>query len=133
MDAGGGEWHAIVGPNGPREPILVKEAIEDGADPDALGRAQALARQQIAGMLVGHGQRVAVDAISRPKVALEVGGPQIIRLSRGRGHHAGMRVGAATAALLHQPAARQQVAGGADRRPLPLRRLPPQQIGRAHV
>jgi hypothetical protein len=38
VDAGGGERHAIVGANGARQPVLAKEAIEDGADALALGR-----------------------------------------------------------------------------------------------
>jgi len=37
MDAGGGEGHAVVGANGPRQAVLAKEAIEDGTHAVAPG------------------------------------------------------------------------------------------------
>ena len=69
-------------------------------------------------MQVGDRQRVAVDAIAGPEVALEVGGPQIVGLRRGRGDDPRMLIVAPPAVLVHQHAARQEIAGGADGGPL---------------
>jgi hypothetical protein len=38
VDTGGGERHAVVSANGPRQAVLAKEAIENGPDTLALGR-----------------------------------------------------------------------------------------------
>ena len=40
VDARGGEGDAVVGANSARQPVLAKEAIEDGADALALGGEQ---------------------------------------------------------------------------------------------
>src|SRR5262245_35673778 len=61
VDPRGREGHAIVGADGLRQAVLPKETIDDGADSHTLGRWQAVTREEIAGMLVRHGQRVAVD------------------------------------------------------------------------
>src|SRR5215467_8741991 len=66
VDARGREGHAIVRANRLGQALLPEEAIEDGADAHALGRWQTLTRQEIAGMLVCHGQGIAVDAIAGP-------------------------------------------------------------------
>src|SRR6266446_1749486 len=52
VDAAGGERHAVVGANGPRQPVLAKEAIEGGSDALALGREQTLTAEQVARVLV---------------------------------------------------------------------------------
>ena len=69
-------------------------------------------------MQVGDRQRVAIDPVAGPEVALEVGGPQIVGLRHGHGDDPGMLNVAPAAALLHQPPARQEIAGGADGGPV---------------
>jgi len=85
VDAGGGERHPVVGANGAGQPVLAKEAIEDGADAPPFSREQAVTAEQVARVLVRDRQRIAIDAIAGPEVALEIRGPEIIRLVRRRG------------------------------------------------
>jgi len=85
VDAGGGKRHAVVGAKGPRQAVLAEEAIEDGSDARALGREQAVAAQQVARVLVRDRQRIAIDRIARPEVALEVRSPQVVGVGRGGG------------------------------------------------
>ncbi len=47
-------------------------------------------------------------------MALEVGGPEIVGLRRGRGNDAGMLIVAPTAAFLNQPTASEEIARRAD-------------------
>src|SRR5713101_3015178 len=121
MDAGGGEGDAVVGANGPRQPVLAKEALEDGADALALGREQAVTAEQVARVLVGDRQGVAVDPVAGPEVALEVPRPEIIRAFRRRGHVTGVRVVPPAATLLDHPSTGQEVTGRARGRHLQLR------------
>src|SRR5918992_1843394 len=76
------ERHAVVGPDRQREPELAERLLEDRPDPDAFGREQRLHPEQIARVLIGDGQREAVDAVPRAKLALEVSGPEIIWRAR---------------------------------------------------
>jgi hypothetical protein len=126
MNPGGGEGHAVVGANGARQPVLPEQAVEDGPHAVAFGREQTMAGQEIPGVLVGNRQGVAVDAIARAEVALEIGGPEIVGLRGGHRNNAGMLIVAPSAPLLHQAPPRQEIAGGADRRPLQARLARPQ-------
>ena len=85
VDAGGGERHPVVGADGARQPVLAEEALENGPDAHALGRQQPVTGQQVARGLVGDGERIAVDAIAGPEVALEVCRPMVSSL-RGVTH-----------------------------------------------
>jgi hypothetical protein len=67
-------------------------------------------------VLIGDGERITVHAVLRPKVTFEVRGPEVIRVHGRGGDHARMLAGAAPPPLLHQAAARQEIAGRADRR-----------------
>ena len=118
VDTGRGERHAVVGANGARQPVLAKEAIEDGADALALGREQAVTAEQVARVLVCDRQRIAIDAIAGPEVALEVCGPEVIRPFRRRGHDPRVRVVTAASTLLDQPPSGQEVTSRARRRDL---------------
>jgi len=69
-------------------------------------------------VLVGDRKRVAVDAVARAEVALEVGGPEVVGLRGGRRDDTGMLVVAATPAFLDEAAAGQEIAGGADGGPV---------------
>lgn len=113
-----GKRHAVVRANRARQPVLAKQPVEDRAHAVAFRREEAVARQEIAGVLVGDRQGVAIDPIASSEVALEVGGPKIIRLRRDRGNHAGMQVVASAPPFLHEPAASQKIPGGADRGPV---------------
>jgi hypothetical protein len=116
LNPGRRERDALVRANGLRQTIFAEQTVEDRPHAESPGRAQPLTRQQVSGVLVGHGERVTVHAITGPKVALEVRGPEII----GRGgcdrHDAGMRVVATPSAFLDQPRACEEVPCRADRR-----------------
>ncbi len=79
-------------------------------------------------MLIGNGQRIAVDTIAGPEVALEVRGPEVIGPGRRRGHDAGVGVVTPTAMLLDQPPSGQEVAGRARGRHLQLGLSPLQPV-----
>ena len=81
--------------------------VEDGPDALALGREQTLTAEQVARVLIGDRQRIAIEAIAGPEVALEVRRPEIIRSFRRRGHHPRVRVVATPSALLDQAAPSQ--------------------------
>src|SRR5438067_13351083 len=93
VDAGGGEGHAVIGTNGVRQPVLPKEPIENGVDAVALGGKQAVARQEIAGVLIGDRERVAINR-----------GPEIVGLSGHDRNDAGMLPLPPAAPLLDQSA-----------------------------
>ena len=131
MERGRGERHAVVGTNRAREAVLPKQALEDRSHAGAPRGQQAVAAEQIAGVLIGDGQRIAVAAVVGAELAFEVGRPQVVRGVRHRWHDAGMMERAPAAAALHQPAAGQQVPGGADGGPRHVgvaRRQPLQQL-----
>jgi hypothetical protein len=113
--------------------MRAKETIEDRPYALAFRRPEPMAGDQEPGVLVGDGQRVAIDAVPGPKVALEVGRPEVIGVG-GRGRDgARMRRRTTPAAALHQPLACQQIAGRTDRRPHDTRmtwRQPLQQLVR---
>jgi hypothetical protein len=44
----------------------------------ALGGVQALAGEEVARVLVSQSERIAVDAVARLELSLEVDGPQIV-------------------------------------------------------
>ena len=85
-------------------------------------------------VLVGERQRIAVDAVPGAELPLEVHGPQVVRRMGGRRDDAGVHRRAAATAWSDQPAAGEQVARGAHRRPGHvgvLRREPGEQLRRA--
>lgn len=85
-------------------------------------------------MQVGEGERIAVHAVARPELALEVHRPEIIRLRGDRGHTARMYRRPAAPPRPHEPSTRQQVARGAHGRPVDggvAWREPGEQLGRA--
>jgi hypothetical protein len=63
-------------------------------------------------------QRVAVDAIARPKLAVEVDGPHLIGRGRVQGRGAGILPVGARATASYTPVSRQDVEDGTSRRPL---------------
>src|SRR5262245_39427364 len=133
VNAGGGERHAIVGAKGSRQAILAEESVEDRTDTHPLSREQPVTRQQIARVLIGHRQRIAIEPIARAEVALEVGRPEIVGLRRRGRDDTGMLIVSPPAPLPHQPAAGQEIARGAHGRPPEARvtRLQPrQELGR---
>jgi hypothetical protein len=128
VDPGGGKGDAVVGADGAGQAVLAEQAVEDGAHPVALRGEQGVTRQEVTGVLVGDGERVAIDAVAGPEVPLEVGGPEVVGLRRRRGDDAGMLVVASTPALLYEAAASEEIAGGADGGPVQ-GRLPRPQPG----
>ena len=115
VNPGGGERHPVVGSNRARQTVFAKHALEDGSDPVAFRREQPVAGQQIARVLVGDRQGVAIDPVARAEVPFEVGRPQIVGVGRPHRHDARVLVSAPAATFLHQPAAGEKISGGADR------------------
>jgi hypothetical protein len=74
-------------------------------------------REQKAAVLIGDGERIAIDPILRRELPFEVGRPQIVRRGRDRRDHAGMDVWPPAASLGDQTLAHQQIARGAGRGP----------------
>src|SRR5207237_9201684 len=105
-----GEGDPVVGANRARQPILAKQAIEDRAHPVSFRREQAVAREEIAGVLVGDRQRITVDPVARAEVPFEVRRPEIVGLRRGRRDDAGMLVVPPAPPLPHQPGLSQHIA-----------------------
>ena len=68
-------------------------------------------------MLIADRQGEAPDAVSGGKLALEVGGPQVVGRLGGRRHRPRVLSGPSSPPLLHQPFPGQQIARRADRRP----------------
>src|SRR5688500_4028948 len=69
-------------------------------------------------MLIRDGEWIAVDAIARGKLALEVRCPEIVGLGCGRRHHSRMLVGPTPTSLLHEPTASEEIPNRADRGPI---------------
>ena len=109
VNPGRREGDAIVRANRVRQTVLAEQMVEDRAHAESLGRQQAVAREEVSRVLVGHGERVTVHAIAGPKVALEVRGPEIIGVHGRDRHDAGMLVVATPATFLDQPCTRQEV------------------------
>ena len=112
-----GEGHAVVGADRAGQSVLPKQPVEDGPDALPSGGQQAVTGQQIPRVLVGDGQRIAIDPIAGPELAFEVGGPEVVGRVGRRGHDAGVRRGPSASALLHETVPRQEITGRADRRP----------------
>jgi hypothetical protein len=73
-----GEGDTVVGPDGGRQPAFLKE-LQEGADRRRLAyRLQGFAQEQEARGMVGDGERVAIAAIAKLELALEVGAPQVV-------------------------------------------------------
>ena len=68
-------------------------------------------------MLVGDGERIAIDPIAGPELTFEVGRPQVVGGGGDRRHDAGVRHPAPPPPFRHQAVPRQEIAGGADRGP----------------
>ncbi len=69
----GGKRHAVVRADPGGQPILVKQAGEDGLRHVDGGGAQGLAAQEVATEAVGHSQRIAVAAVAGPELPFVVG------------------------------------------------------------
>jgi hypothetical protein len=117
VDPARGERDPVVGPDRLGEAEGPEGLLEDGAHPAPFRGAEPLTRQQVPRVLIGNRQRVAVDPVPGPELALEVGRPEIIRRAGRWRHDAGVLVRPAPPALLDQAPTRQQIARRADGRP----------------
>jgi hypothetical protein len=117
MDTTRREGHAVVSADRPREAELAEGVLEDRASAAALDRPQAAAGEQVAGVLVADRQGVAPHAVARGELALEIGGPEIVRGVGGRWHHAGVLMRPAAPALLDQACSDEEVPRRAHRGP----------------
>ena len=104
-----GAGDTVVGPDGDRQPVLAERSLEHGARRHGLRGEEPAAREEEARVLIRDRQRVAVLAIARAKLSLEIGGPEVVGRRRRRAHRPRMGRRAAAATPLHQPAAREQI------------------------
>src|SRR5712692_1609485 len=113
----GGEGHPVVGTNRAGQAVLAERPLEDGPGGHRLRREQAVTGEQKPGVLIRDRQGEAVDPITRPKLAFEVGGPEIVG-GGGRGRHdPGMLMRAPPPPPQDEAVAREQVRRGARSRP----------------
>ena len=75
---GAGEGHAVIGADGGRQAALAEQMLEGGNGGILADRVERLAQQQIAGGVVGDGERVAVLGVAEPELAFEIGTPEIV-------------------------------------------------------
>ena len=83
-----------------------------------------MAREEVACVLIGDGERIAIHAVAGAKLAREVRRPQIVRLARRDRHHAGVAVWPPTRTFVDKSAAREQIGDGAGGRPVADARMP---------
>src|SRR5262245_4783412 len=77
-EGGGREGASVVGAYDARQAKFVEQAMEDRFRELDGGRTEALAREQIPAVTVDDRQRVAVPAVPRLELTLEICGPQIV-------------------------------------------------------
>lgn len=70
-----GERHAVVGADRVRKAVVPERALEHGLCHEGLGREQPLTGQQVARVLIGDRERIAIHAIPRAELPFEIGGP----------------------------------------------------------
>jgi hypothetical protein len=112
------EGHAVVGADRTGEAVLAERALEDRAGPDARHRREPVAREQEPGVLIGESERIAIDAVARAELALEVGSPQIVGQRGERIDHTRVGRHSAAPARHKEPGALQDRARHAHRRPV---------------
>src|SRR4029078_10974756 len=86
---------------------------EHGARQGGLRREEPVTAHQEARVLIGDGERIAIHAVPRAELPLEVGGPEIIRRARDDGYDARMLMRPTAPTASDEAAARQQLRGGA--------------------
>src|SRR5262245_19752263 len=111
--SGGREGDAVVGANGPGQSALVEESMKHRlCEIEGCG-AKALTREQVTAVAIHDRQRVAVSAIARLELTLEISRPEVV----GASNHA--RRPTRVARILpppvadDQPVSLQDVAAGA--------------------
>ena len=116
-----GEGRPVVGAEGPRAPVRLKDPIKDRLSACRRRRRQRLAGQNVAGEGVLDRERIAVRAALQPKLALEIGRPDRAR-PLGTDRRAA-RVDGATSASARPdaPGVLQDLVDGAASRPPGLR------------
>jgi hypothetical protein len=82
------------------------------------GAGEGVDGQEISGEGISDGERIAVDAVEGLELAFEVGGPDLVGRSEGNGLEAGMLGLAPSAARLDQAVLLEELADGADGRPV---------------
>ena len=76
---------------------VAESALEHGEGEFRLGRLEALAGEQVAGAIIGDGERVAVLPVAEQELALVIGTPESVgRMSGGQRRAAGLVVPALT-------------------------------------
>ena len=73
---GTGKGHSVVGANGCWQAKLPEYSLKNGKGARFLGAVQSLTGEQIAGMLVGDGQGIAIATVAKLELAFEIGAPQ---------------------------------------------------------
>ena len=75
---GRGERHSVIGPNRCGQSEVLECARKNRKRAGFLDRFQALAGEQIARVVVGDGERVAIAFVAEAELPLEVGTPEFV-------------------------------------------------------
>jgi hypothetical protein len=118
VNAVGGEGDTVVGSDGAGQTEFPEQTLEDREDPESSGGEKAVASQQAAAVEVRDRQRITVEAVPGAEMTFEVSSPEIVGMRRYGGNGSWVLVVSTPTALLHHPPASQQIACGADGRPL---------------
>ena len=113
-----GAQDAMVRANRKRQSVFTKRALKDWTRRHRLRRKHAVTREQVPRVQIGDRERITIRPSTGAKLAVEIGGPQIIGDVRDGGHDAWMHWHATCAALVHESASRAQIGRGTRRRPI---------------
>ncbi len=116
----GGEGGTVVGADTLRQAVLAEEALEDG--PGAFDRwgGEPVTTEEEATEAILDGERIAVEAVARAELALEVGAPDSVGRVHGCGWPAGMSAAHSTPSGWDETVAVQDSVDGADGRWVPI-------------
>src|SRR5213594_4751668 len=110
MDARGAEGGPVVGADGAGQADVAEESVEHEPAVLRADRRQGVTGEQIAAVLVGDREGIAVRAVAGAEVALEVRGPHVVRPRGNELGRARMLPGSAAAAPPHESPAVQEIA-----------------------
>jgi len=117
------EGGAVVGTDGLGDSDLLEEPSERCLCPLRAHRGEGFAEQEHAAVVVGDGERIAVLAITGPEMALEVGGPDLVRCVRFECNRSGMLPAPAAPVLAELAVAIQHSVDGTPGRKVASQRM----------
>src|SRR5579864_6398962 len=110
-----GEGNPVVRADGPWQTAFVKQAIKGWKREVFSVGFQRFTQEQVAGRIVGDGQRITIAFIAQLKLALVVGAPEIVGM-KALGQRRSFGSTAATAHRRDQPVAMEHGVNGRSKR-----------------